>query len=458
MKPLAIETVARLCGGRLVSGEGARLARRVCTDSRKVQPDDLFVALVGEKFDAHDFIPQVARAGIAAVIVSRLPENDPLSGCGVIVVPDTLAALQRLAREHRRLLKPLVIGITGSNGKTSTKDFTASVMSGKYHVAATAGNLNNHIGLPLTLLAMEPEQDCGIVEMGTNHPGEIGVLCSIAEPDAAIITNIGVAHIENLGSREGIAREKGTLAEAVSADGVVVLNANDDFSEAIARRSRCRVITAGVGRGEVSASLRETSGSGSRFELNFGGQSRVEAFLPVPGEHMVGNAALAAACAWHYQVAPQAIASLLADVRLTGGRMQVRQVRGVVFLDDSYNANPDSMRAGIRTLASLQATGRRIAVLGRMGELGAHAALGHREVGECAAACGLDAVFTVGDEAAQISQAAAARRPQVVARNFPTAADCAGYLRDWLREGDAVLLKGSRSAGMEEVLTHLSGA
>src|SRR4051794_13375872 len=234
MKPMSVQMIAEYCGGRVASGDGTRICKRTSTDSRQIQTDDLFVALVGERFDAHEFVPQVARAGAAAVLVNRTPYNAAALPCAVIEAPDTLAALQQLAHRHRVLLDPLVIGITGSNGKTSTKDFTAAVMRRKFEVFATSGNLNNHIGVPLTLLSVEERHTCAVVEMGMNHAGEIAPLCAIAEPDAAIITNIGVAHIEYLGSREGIAQEKGVLAESVPAGGVVILNANDDFTKSIA--------------------------------------------------------------------------------------------------------------------------------------------------------------------------------------------------------------------------------
>jgi UDP-N-acetylmuramoyl-tripeptide--D-alanyl-D-alanine ligase len=456
MKPMSVQSIAEYCGGRLVSGDGARVCTRTSTDSRSIEKGDLFVALSGEKFDAHDFVPQVAEAGAGALIVSRVPDNASSLPCAVIEVADTLAALQQLARRHREMLDPLVIGITGSNGKTSTKDFTSAVMRSRFEVFATAGNLNNHIGVPLTLMSLEEEHTCAVVEMGMNHPGEIAPLCAMAEPDAAIITNIGIAHIEYMGSRAGIAQEKGVLAESVPAEGIVILNANDEFTPSIAARCRAEVITAGVGRGDVRATIHESSAQGSRFTLNFDGGAKVEMLLPVPGEHMVANAALAAACAWHHGISPDAIAAALSAAQVTKGRLQVKHWRGVVFLDDSYNANPDSMRAGLKTLAGMNVEGRRVAVLGRMGELGPHAEQGHREVGQFAAQTGVDAVFTVGDEAALISREAKGGVGETM--NFPTHADCAAHLRAWLKEGDAVLLKGSRSAGMERILSELESS
>ena len=453
MKPLTVQTVAEFSQGRIVQGNGSSLCLSVSTDSRKAGQGCVFVALVGDKFDGHDFVPQVAQSGAAAVIVSRLPADAGRLPCAVIQVNDTLTALQRLARRHRELLDPHVVGITGSNGKTSTKDFTAAVMRARGPVFATEGNLNNHIGVPLTLLSLGEEHACAIVEMGMNHPGEIAPLAAIAQLDAAIITNIGVAHIEFMGSREAIAQEKGMLAEAVPAGGVVVLHAADDFTDSITKRCRAKVVTAGIGQGDVRATILESGFGGTRFLLEFPDGSKAEVKLPVPGEHMVANAALAAACGWHHGVGADAVAEALGSAQLTKGRLQVKHWHQVTILDDSYNANPDSMRAGLTTLARLSIPGRRAAVLGRMGELGIHAERSHREVGEHAAGLGLDAVFTVGDEAALISRAAASGVTET--QNFPTHAACAAHLRAWLKEGDAVLLKGSRSAGMEQVFTHL---
>lgn len=455
MIPITLSTVAAHCGGRLIVGDGGLVISNVSTDSRKAGKGDLFVALHGERFDAHDYLGEVGKAGVAAVIVHRLPAGWQNLGCSIIEVPDTLRGLQKLALEHRLLARPFVVGITGSNGKTSTKDFTSAVLSKKKNVCATTGNLNNHIGVPLTLLQLQKGDKYAVLEMGMNHFGEIKVLTDIAEPNAAIITNIGVAHIEHMGSREGIAKEKGVLVENVAADGFVILNANDDMTPSLAKRSAAEVVTAGVGAGDVRATILESRAEGTRFEIDFAGTAKVEAFLPVPGVHMVNNAVLAAACGWKVGIKPEDIAAALSEVSLTKGRVQLKLANGISFLDDTYNANPDSMRAGLTTLKSIAVPGRRIAVLGRMGELGALAEQGHREVGEFAGGLGLAAVFTVGDEAALISNAAGLADEKLVHQNFETNADCAAFLKGWLKEGDAVLLKGSRSAAMEHVLSHL---
>jgi UDP-N-acetylmuramoyl-tripeptide--D-alanyl-D-alanine ligase len=454
MIPIALQTLAQFAAGTL-RGDGARLVTNVNTDSRKITAGEVFVALVGDKFDAHDFIPQVAAAGAAAVVVSKINPTWGALPCAVIETGDTLLALQNMARGYREHHAPLIIGLTGSNGKTSTKDLTAVIMARKCQTRATFGNLNNHIGLPLTLLSLSEGDRCCVTEMGMNHPGEIKVLTDIAKPDAGIITNVGMAHIEYMGTQDAIAWEKGTLAANVRAGGVVVLNANDKYSEVIARHCQGSVSMAGVGCGDVAASNLRADATGTTFTLDFGGE-KVETRLPILGEHMVGNAALAACMGWRQGIAPADIADALNQAKLTGGRVEPKVVKGIQFIDDSYNANPDSMIAGLRTLSTLgQAGSRRVAVLGRMGELGPIAEAEHRRVGEFAGSLKLDAVFSVGgNEAAWITEASKA----VASEHFPDQAACAARLREWLREGDVVLLKGSRSARMEQVLTHFSAS
>jgi UDP-N-acetylmuramoyl-tripeptide--D-alanyl-D-alanine ligase len=453
VKPISLQNLASFANGEIRQGEAARAVTRVVTDSRAVAPGDLFVALAGERFDAHQFIAQVAAAGAAAVMVNRIdPEWKLPAECVVIQVKDTLQGLQEMARGYRAWHQPLIVGLTGSNGKTSTKDLTAVVMARKYATRATVGNLNNHIGVPLTLLALGDEDECGVVEMGMNHPGEIKTLVDIALPDAAIVTNVGLAHIEFMGTQDMIAWEKGTLPANVHGEGVVVLNANDGYTDRIARHCQARVFTAGVNAGDVRAFDLRPGAEGTAFKMDFAGEV-VETFLPVIGDHMVGNAALAACMGWAHGIAPEEIAEALRGAKLTGGRMEMKSAAGVRFIDDSYNANPDSMRAGLATLAALNGSGRKVAVLGRMGELGERAAEEHRKVGEYAGSLGLSAVYSVGPEGALISDAARGAG-QTEARNFATHEECAAHLREMLREGDAVLLKGSRSAGMEKVFLH----
>jgi UDP-N-acetylmuramoyl-tripeptide--D-alanyl-D-alanine ligase len=451
MNPTTLQQIAAWAGGRLSGAPGA-MVRRVVTDSRAVQAGDLFVALKGERFDGHDFIGAVTEQGAAGCLVqSGCGERPP--GLAAVEVGDTLAALQHLAAAWRRTLPVRVVGVTGSSGKTSTKDFTHAILSGRLAGWCTQGNLNNHIGVPLTLLAGGVEDVFAVVELGMNHAGEIAPLAAMARPEVGIITNIGVAHIEYLGSREAIAREKGALVAALPAEGVAVLPAEEDFLPLLEELSSGRILTAGLGRGDVQAVDVAPVAGGSRFGLIHEGQ-RVEVELGVAGLHMVRNAALAAAAALALDLPLQAAAEGLRGMTLTKGRMERRMVRGVEFLDDTYNANPDSMKAALATLAQWPAQGRRIAVLGRMGELGSYAREGHASVGRAAGA-GIDWLLTVGAEAEWIA-AAAREEGGVEVAHFEDTTAAARALGAEVSEGDVVLVKGSRSARMERVLEEVA--
>ena len=451
MDPLLPKQIAEWTGGTQTT-EGSGSVRRVVTNSREVREGDLFVALRGERFDGHDFLAQVAAAGAAAALVERGLGERP-SGFAMVEVDDTLAGLQRLAGEYRRLMPARVVGVTGSSGKTSTKDFTFAVLSKALKGWCTQGNLNNHIGVPLTLLEGSRSDEFAVIEMGMNHAGEIAPLAALAGPEVAIVTNVGVAHIEFLGSREAIAREKGALAAAVGAGGTVVLSAEDAFTPMISGMTNAQILTAGIGCGEVQAVDIFPVEGGSRFGIVYEGE-RAEIELSVPGLHMVRNAALALAAALALNVPLSVAAEGLRGITLTKGRMENRLVRGVQFLDDTYNANPDSMRAALATLAQWPAAGKRIAVLGRMGELGSFAEEGHREVGR-AAASGIDRLLTVGEEADWISQEAVRNGLEDVS-HFADHAAAAAALRGGWTPGDVVLVKGSRSAKMERIIEEVA--
>lgn len=451
MNPTNLQQIAAWAGGSLSGPPGVPVSR-VVTDSRLVQPGDLFVALKGERFDGHGFLAEVAGRGATACLVERGRGERP-AGFAAVEVEDTLLALQALASSWRRTLSARVVGITGSSGKTSTKDFTHAILSTRLGGWCTQGNLNNHIGVPLTLLAGNSQDAFAVVEMGMNHAGEIAPLAAMALPEVGIITNIGVAHIEYLGSREAMAREKGCLVAALPSAGTAVLPAEDDFLPVLEQLATGRVLTAGLGRGDVQAVEVTPVEGGSRFALLHEG-GRVEVELGVAGLHMVRNAALAAAAALALDLPLEAAAEGLRGIRLTKGRMEKRSLRGVDFLDDTYNANPDSMKAALATLAHWPARGRRIAVLGRMGELGAFAREGHASVGR-AAGVGIDRLLTVGAEADWIATAArAAGCPEV--EHFENTAAAAHALSAALAEGDVVLVKGSRSARMEQVIEEVA--
>jgi len=447
MEATALQTIAAACGGVLLCGDGAVTVTSVSKDTRTLQAGDLYWALQGENFDGHKFVGAAAAAGAAGAVVAREIDDAP-SGFPLIRVDDTQDALHRLASWYRERLTARVLCLTGSNGKTSTKDFTAAVAATKFSVNKTEGNLNNHIGLPLTILSARATDEVCVWEIGMNRPGEIAALARLARPHIGIITNIGVAHIEFLGSREAIAREKGMLGEALGDDGVLILPDGDEFTGSLAARTKARVVRAGAGDAPRAEQLRP-SVHGLDFELVCGGE-KTAAHLPVTGEHMVRNALLAVAAGLELGLSPRECASGLAATKLSARRLACLDVRGVTVLDDSYNANPDSMEAAMHALRGLPGGGRRFAVLGRMGELGDYAGEGYRRVGRTAAAT-MDVLITVGPETAPMAEQAAASGVGDV-RQASDTAEAALLLRELARPGDAVVIKGSRAARMERVL------
>jgi len=450
MDPLPLTSIAQMAGAEILRGSGDTVVSRVGKDTRTIQPGDLYVALRGEHFDGNTFAAEAASQGAAAVLLdsadaaARLPDDFP-----VLLADSGLAALTRLAAAWRARLDLKVLCITGSNGKTTTKDFAASILGTQFKVTKTEGNLNNHIGVPLSILAAESSHTAAVWEIGMNHPGEVAPLAALARPDAAIITNIGIAHIEHMKSRAAIAAEKGALAEAVPASGFVILPAEDGMTGGIAERCRARVVLTGLGAGDLTADSLVEGDDSCSFVLHVNGEA-LDARIPSNGSHMVANALHAIAAGIGFGISPAQAVEGLSSARLTGGRLERRTIRGISILDDTYNANPDSMIAALATLRSLPGSGHRIAVLGRMGELGEYAAEGYRRTG-LAAGKFADILVTVGAETASIANAA---REAGLGRihEVEDTASAARMLDQLARPGDIILIKGSRSARMENVL------
>ena len=454
MDATLLSQIAAWSHGRLATGNPAATVTTISSDSRALKPGDLFIAIRGEKFDGHDFLAEAARLGaIGAIVEAETPGLPP--SFALIIVADAVRGLQSLATAYRAALRLTSVCITGSNGKTSTKDLCASVLAQRFSVTRTAGNLNNHLGLPFSILRADSSHDVGVFEIGMNHAGEIAPLAAIARPDIAIITNVGSAHIEFLGTREAIAQEKGTLAEAVGENGTVILNADDAFTPSIASRTRARVMTTGLQSGDVRATDLEQLSEGIKFRLHATGQC-VEAELPVPGEHMVRNALLACAAGITLGLSLEECASGLRALKLTAGRLTQKTFRGIRILDDTYNANPDSMGAALVTLARMPVAGRRIAVLGGMGELGAESERGHRSVGEVAGREKIACVITVGETARWIADAAESSGVGSVIRTAD-AEEAVRTLREIAQPGDTVLVKASRSARLERIVQAMEG-
>jgi UDP-N-acetylmuramoyl-tripeptide--D-alanyl-D-alanine ligase len=430
-------------------GADARFTR-VTTDTRQLAPGDLFVALKGERFDGHDFIEPARKAGAAGALVSEpQPSNLPQ-----VVVRDTLAGLQDYAISWRGDFHVPLVAVTGSNGKTTVKQMLSAIVARRGPVLATAGNLNNHIGVPLTLLSLREEHKTGVIEMGANHFGEIARLAEIARPDVGVVNNAGDAHLEGFGSREGVAKAKGELFEALE-HGVSVINLDDDYAPLWRDLAPGDVISFGLAE---EADVRAVhprpdppeAPAGMEFELRTP-EGRQGVRLPLPGLHNVRNALAAAACAVALGMDARDIAAGLLNVRPVAGRLAWRKAAGGArLLDDTYNANPTSLRAGLELLAAVQA--RRWLVLGDMGELGRGSEQMHHAAGEEARTLGIERLYAVGPLARE-----AARGFGPGAVHFEDVAALIAEVRERLKPDVAVLVKGSRSARMERVVAGLTG-
>jgi UDP-N-acetylmuramoyl-tripeptide--D-alanyl-D-alanine ligase len=442
---LSAEQIARGTGGLLVaSGPSGR----VVTDSRKVGAGEWFLALHGERFDGHDFLPQVAAAGPAGTIASRVPAGWT---AGFVQVGDGLRALTDLARFVRSRFAGPVVGITGSAGKTTTRALVGLVASALGRVHQTEGNLNNHIGVPLTILAAPEDADVWVIEMGMNHLGEIDHLQGIARPTVRLVTNVGAAHLEGVGDLEGVARAKGELfAGAVPGD-VCCVNDDDQRVRRLPVPAGVRILRYGSEKG---CDVRWTDAQvdphrlATRFRIEVGDEV-VEGTLRSPGIHLAHDACAAVAAGVALGVPVASMAPALARYEPVGMRLRIEDgPRGTKVVNDAYNANPMSMDASLRMLASLQGV-RRLAVLGDMLELGRDEATEHAAVLETAKGLGLDGLFVAGPR----FRAAAVRLGIVWAEDAIALAPLVGAA---LREGDVVLVKGSRGMGMERVLHLLS--
>ncbi len=457
MIPLTLAAVAEATGGDLSPGAAsAAVTGPVVIDSRLVVPGALFAALPGERADGHDYAAAAARSGAVAVLASRpLPE----AGLPVIVVPDVTIALGKLARAVLdRLPEATVVGITGSSGKTSTKDLTAQVVQRLGPTIAPEESLNNEIGLPLTVLRADKRTRYLILEMSARGIGHISYLTGIAPPLIGAVLNVGRAHAGEFGSIDAVAKAKGELVEALPAAGVAILNSGDPNVAAMAACTAARVVTFSAASGAVPAdvlatdvSLDELGRASFRLLMHDG---RADVRLRLHGRHQVANALAAAAIAAELGMGVTAIADALsAATARSAKRMELRErADGVLVVNDAYNANPDSMKAAIDALAHLVSTGRRgFAVLGYMAELGDIAAESHREAGRLAARAGVTGLVAVGEQAAPVLTGARAEpgwHGEAIA--VPDSRSAVQALRNRLRPGDVVLVKASKSAGLWE--------
>ncbi len=441
---------ARVSGGTL-HGENRAFAA-VASDSRTLEPGALFVALSGERFDGHDFVAKAAAGGAAGAVVARRV-TAPIAQ---VLVPDVLAALSRFANAWRRDFAGTVVGITGSNGKTTVKEMTGAILGACGPCLATHGNLNNHIGVPLTLARLDASHRYAVIEMGANHGGEIAHLAAICEPDVGLVINAGPAHLEGFGGIEGVARGKGEMFEALGAEDTAVINADDRYStfwRGLARAAG-RIVTFGMReRADFNASDVRAQPASDGFATGFElasplGQRHIR--LALAGEHNIMNALAAAATASAAGATLDAIEQGLAAMRPVSGRLQSRAaLNGARLIDDSYNANPGSVRAGLASLASLP--GEHWLVLGEMRELGPQSASLHAEIGELARQGGVKRLLAVGGDARGAVEAFGPG-----ATWFASVEDLVDSAKSGLHAGVTILVKGSRSNRLERVADALA--
>jgi UDP-N-acetylmuramoyl-tripeptide--D-alanyl-D-alanine ligase len=458
MEPRTLQYVAEACQGELKVAAPGRTVSRICTDSRQVGAGDLFFALSGERFDAHEFLPQVLESGAAAVVVenAKVARVAPRAPLPAIEVDDTRKALGRLASHYRRDFNLPIVAVAGSNGKTTTKELIASVLRQRMPTLWSEASFNNDIGVPLTLLKLEKVHQAAVLEIGTNHPGELAPLAFMVAPRYGVVTNIGREHLEFFGDLAGVAREEGAIAEAVPAGGAVFLNGDNVWSEAIARRTRARVIKVGLNeKNDYCARDIKLSENGVNFSVKSArGKIDGDYQLKLLGRHQVVNALFAIAVGDELGLSRAEIAQGLSECAPPKMRMQFWSAKGISVLDDAYNANADSMLAALETLREMPARARRVAVLGDMAELGHEAEAAHSEVGEKAASLKIDQLFAIGHLASGIAQAARRKGLTNVAE-FIDVEEAANRIKEFVREGDLVLVKASRAMKMERIVQQL---
>ncbi len=443
--------LAEAVEGKLLWGDPDRVFSGVTTDSRKVAAGNLFIPLIGEKFDGHDYIEQCCNNGAAVCLTQKpVPEKQ---GCTAILVGDTAKALRDLAAWHRNKYDIPVVGITGSVGKTSTKDMMACVLSKKYEVLKTQGNFNNEIGLPLTLLNLEARHEAAVIEMGMSGFGEISRLTAVAQPQIAVITNIGVSHIEKLGSQRGILRAKLEILEGLKPGGAVVLNGDDPLLREQSGKLGFKTIYYGMEQSSdyTAGAYKSLGEAGTCFNISLEGREYVVK-VPVPGIHNVYNALAAIAVGIEMNIPMDTIIDGIGGYSPGNMRQNIITYNGMKIINDAYNASPQSVQASINVLEELASGSRSIAVLGDMLEMGTMSEELHYSVGSFIKDKKLDYLVTVGMDSENISRAVTdSGNKSIKTRHFADTAQALEYILGIIGRGDYILIKGSRGMKMEQI-------
>lgn len=455
MRTFCMREIAEVTGGRMISGTETALVQRVSKDSRDVTLDTLFFALIGQNHDAHGFLPQVLAGGCANWIVSNQDaiHFEGSENANVVLVQDTQSALIALAVFALDEMKTIKIGVTGSVGKTSTKDMIYAICSQQYKTGKTQANLNTNIGISMCVLDFEPDTQVAVLEMGTDHPGEIDQVVRVFQPHIGLITNIGQAHLEHFGTREGIYQAKMEITNYFNKNDLLIIQQGLDFLRKEQINSFYRVQSVGEANENdfVVSEIGIANRLGTEFNLTYLGET-VHFMLPILGVHHAMNAAQAVAVGIELGIPLKNAAIGLASLNMTTGRLDVKAEKGMknsVIIDDAYNASPDSMRAGIRTLVSMEGP-RKVAILGDMFELGEQTAAFHREIGKFAAEAGVDLILGVGDLAKDLTDAAGSK-----AAYFKNKQDLIAELPRVIQNNDVILVKASRGMALDEVVDYL---
>ena len=451
MKKLTIAQILEAVKGELLLGDPKNEISGVSTDSRKVAKGEVFFPLIGEQHDAHDFIPQAVERGCRTFVLSRKPEG--LSGpFNIILVNDTTKALQDLAAYYLSLFSMIKIGVTGSTGKTSTKEMLYWILSEKYKTARNIGNLNNHIGLPLTVLSMPEDTEAGVFEMGMSELGEIDLLAKLVRPHIGVITNIGISHIENLGSRENILKAKLEITNYFTPEGILIVNEDSDLLSRDSVKGDYKIVTTGeTGRSNfIISNIVDYGEEGIEFTVEH--KEEMQTFrLNIPGRHNAYNGALAVAAASSCGIAMAEAAKGLLKLEITDKRLNIKGKNGMKIIDDTYNASPDSMKAAIDVLTATKGF-RKIAILADMFELGENSDAFHAEVGRYAGENSVDLLIAVGTQAKHIYAAAKEILGERKVHYYETKELLMGDIGSMISSGDVILLKGSRGMAMDQVV------
>ena len=447
-----ISDILKATGGKLIAGNGQGEITDINTDTRIIREGMLFVALIGDSFDGNDYVQQAVNAGAVGCVVSKEVKADT----NLILVEDTTKALGQIAKYHKERFAVPFVGVTGSVGKTTTKDMISCALSAKFNVLKTQKNFNNHIGLPLTLLRLRGEHQIGVVEMGMSGFGEIDYLASLATPEVAVFTNIGLSHVEKLGSRENILKAKSEILNHLSSDGLVVYCADDDLLVTLKGKTGHKYISYGIENKEadIIGTHITANESSTSFDIIYENKT-YSAQIPVLGDHNVKNALAAFIVATHFGAEPTAVIEALKSFVPGQMRQNILHTNGITVINDCYNASPSSAEAGIKILNQLKGA-RKIAVLGDMLEMGELSDYAHRLVGKYVVDFGVDFLVTVGKKSNAIADGAIQNgfSPENTA-SFENNAQAIEFLDKFIKQGDIILVKASRSMKLEEISEHL---